>query len=493
MKAQTEPIGFLLTIVMGFIITFLGIALLLFFLNSVDIKREIAFASTEKLAGAINEACFLGKDQEVKIDFTLPQRKPLKDIMKVVEFNLPAAFRIKEDGDPQYVVYYQMFPPGEGVGWEVYHDFGNRAIKMISGGQSLSYLDFKHEFDQMRTDVSRKTTKSIDNYMIANVKLDPQVDLTSGITDLVPPNERDKKGWGEWQFIGEGNRKVFKFNGYSMLNDANMTAIKYASCGKGNLCLKTTEGVYAFPLDKCSDYNIEYIEMLNPDRDGIEFGLTGLSAPLSQAGRGNSFRMTNFNLASPCDAQLKVKLTDCTNREGPDYDPTGIFPGWGSDFIDTISPGNPSDVLKDKCDNMIRVPLYERSGTNFVINGYHKVCLEDIDNNGDVDHHPAGNVLQGDTNCIRIEFEEKNDYCFVKNLDKSIFEKIEVDIVPAGRGAVPIVTAGAFFWTRPVTESTAFYDNNIFVMKNMDVPGGSVGVFNQIKQFFGFQQEWWWP
>ena len=476
MKAQTEPLGFLLTVVIGFIITVLGIAILLFFLNSVDIKREIAFASTEKLAGAINEACFLGKDQEVKIDFQLPQRKPLKDFAKVIEFNLPAAFRIKTDGDPQFVVYYQMFPPGEAIGWEVYHDFGNRAIKMISGRQSLSYLDFKHEFDQIRTDVSRKTTKTIDNYMIANVKLDPQVDLTSGITDLVPPNERDKKGWGEWQFIGEGNRQVFKFNGYSMLTAANMTAIKYASCGKGNLCLKTTEGIYTFPLDKCSDYNIEYIEMINPDTESWDFSLLKGVIPTldftsSPIERGPDFRMTNFNLASPCDAKFTVTLADCTDK-------------YGIGFLGTQG---------DKCDNMAAFPLYEWDGTQFVRNGYNRVCLEDLNDNNDKNNH-HNDLTPNTPNCIRIVYNKKNDYCNVKNGgDKSDWEKIKIKVFPTGDNPLPILTQFAFTWTRPVTESTTYYDNNIFVIKGMNVPGGSVSVWNQIKQVFGVQQEWWWP
>src|SRR3989344_6508964 len=105
MKGAGELLSFIMTMAIGLVITAVGIGILILMLRSADIKEEIAFASTEKLAAAIDEACFLGKDKKVNIDFKLPQRKPLKDLMKVIEFNLPAAYRIQNDGDPHFVVY----------------------------------------------------------------------------------------------------------------------------------------------------------------------------------------------------------------------------------------------------------------------------------------------------------------------------------------------------------------------------------------------------
>ena len=37
-------------------------------------------------------------------------------------------------GDPQFIIYYEMFPPGEGVSWEFYSDFDYRVIAMLPPG-----------------------------------------------------------------------------------------------------------------------------------------------------------------------------------------------------------------------------------------------------------------------------------------------------------------------------------------------------------------------
>src|SRR3989338_8757295 len=83
-------------------------------LGNFSPDRQIAMLNTELLRSKMDEACLNG--QATMDKFSLPQPKPTQ--LWGISDVLPR-FAINVLGDPHYVLYYEAFPPGEGIGWEV--------------------------------------------------------------------------------------------------------------------------------------------------------------------------------------------------------------------------------------------------------------------------------------------------------------------------------------------------------------------------------------
>ena len=117
MKGVSE--GIYLVMQMVLIVILLG--LILYLLSTIPSNEQVARLNVELLRSKINEACVRGIGNKVTLEgFSLQQVKP----SKVVVVNLLAAYRIKGLGDPDFLLYYEAFPIGEGLGWEVYQSNG---------------------------------------------------------------------------------------------------------------------------------------------------------------------------------------------------------------------------------------------------------------------------------------------------------------------------------------------------------------------------------
>jgi hypothetical protein len=180
------------------IILLIGVVFLfIIFTGIVEASYEqIAFANVEKLKSAINEACFKGAtaDDYIEVEFELPQRiPPLLPVIGGLYEHFIGKIMIRPFGDPQYVLYYEMFSPGEGISWELYHDFGYRAIGMLPEGANPSMTS--SFLESLRTEATgilgaELKDKPLDVF-IGNVELTSSFDPSTG--------ESTEKGYGEWR------------------------------------------------------------------------------------------------------------------------------------------------------------------------------------------------------------------------------------------------------------------------------------------------------
>jgi len=178
MKAVTGPMSFLVIMFISMLFLIMGLALFYGILKAAP--NQLAFASVQRLSSAIQEACITGNS--VDIYFSMQQGKPLLKSFAGVPLRIFAQTKIREFGDPDFVLYYEMFPPGEGIAWEVYHDFDPRAVVYIPDNyEGSSSEDLKDFIDETK----RKITGRYDilndpPVVLANIMLTPEIDVTTG-------------------------------------------------------------------------------------------------------------------------------------------------------------------------------------------------------------------------------------------------------------------------------------------------------------------------
>jgi hypothetical protein len=289
----TEKIIFAL---MSLVFLLMGIVLLAsIVMSAANPYNQITFANVEKLRSSINEVCFT-PSQEVSLQFEMPQNTPVLSWL----FSILPAWQINSAGDPNYVLYYESFPPGEALGWEVYHNFNNRLIVPLPDNyEGKGVADVRqyaaNAYCKFR---ERNPSLVVDAVVVNNIILNDKyrsdfVLVTSKFSGkgdekpsgsggaggyweggpggpgsskevcadpFVTMEEQDPKkgffGYGTW----EGN--VFKFKNYMGLSRLERTLIKYQPCGANALCLKTRDGVYKFPLDVCDGKNIKGMQLV---------------------------------------------------------------------------------------------------------------------------------------------------------------------------------------------------------------------------------------
>jgi len=285
MSGEEGPINLPMSALFALVFAIIGIFLLMgIIFSGLKPYEQIARANADRLASAIDEACFNGEGHEVEIsDFYLPQNTPI--------FSKESAFaptlRIRSDGDPKYVLYYEMFPPGEAIGWEVYHDFDYRAVAMLPDNLPADFdmhsfiNDVKNfVFDEYKDDANPPKTVDV---FIGNLLLSDSIDPITG-------EAADAKSitMGKW----DGNKFVLNTEFFS--SALNKTIPKYLACGDGALCLKTPSAIYRYGLPHCKG-KINYINLRY-----TPFGLDCAR------------RETNFYFASPCTAgHIDINLKDC--------------------------------------------------------------------------------------------------------------------------------------------------------------------------------------
>lgn len=290
-----ESIEEVIFIVISLLLLLMGIVLLgSIIMSSYNPYQQITFANVEKLRSTFNEVCYKNNAEAVKVSFEMPQNTPmLPNIFTVIP-----AWIIKSSGDPNYVLYYESFPPGEANGWEVYHSFENRLLTYLPDNlEGLSAMEVEEKAreavkkfsennknqpleavvftnillsDKYRSDFIIKQTK-MENVKTGSEDSESQgiaqeVEFVKGGEEKTDPSQ-GYFGYGKWQ----GN--FFKFNNYASLSALEKTLIKYQLCGADSLCLKTREGIYTYPMEMCK--NIKGVQLVYDARNrGVTYVAT---------------------------------------------------------------------------------------------------------------------------------------------------------------------------------------------------------------------------
>lgn len=507
--------------VLDVILVMLSLMLFAAIIGSFGPDKQIAILNTELLRSKMNEACLNG--QATMDKFSLQQPKPNN---MLGAFDVLPRFAINTGGDPQYVLYYEAFPPGEAIGWELYHNFPDRFVgafdariypelqgkletvgSRITGTDADTFIRLMKSYEEsVRSEGNSFSDK---NTLVSNVILNPYMNAIP--TENAKPAielTKSSENTGNLGAPSESKRDFFEFSSYASLSKQDQTYIKYRPCGPYSLCLKTREGVYSFPLEQCRSAGIQYVQLVY-DARGHDFndlfagsavqgigritmiglkkalgaiplvgwitnGATGTEISKFILKLATTYKVSDFYAASPCSiSSITIEKKDNCGGGGGDY----------------------------ACDKAISYPIYEYSisGNDKTIRyaGNHLICMKNIDNNGAV----AGAQFP----CLRIKTESpKNDFCFTKNPDvtnsynngtgyqsgvfgfnwdefKSHFSLNLFTETVGKLGGTPVKDTTRYL---PVTKSITLKTTKI-----------GEGLFGKFKEFVGntFELTWAWP
>lgn len=275
MILMTKGTAKVVYLVMGVILVSVLAGGTLWLLSIIPSNEQVARLNTELLRSKIHEAC-IKENTEIELQgFSLPQVKPAN----FVAANILAAYRIKGLGDPEFVLYYEAFPIGEGLGWEVYqsNSIGHRIFapitvnsedlrdinnfeKALYLGENSRYNKAFQEAIKKEPEISRERVFVV----IPNIMLSDYVNIipTSEAKPVLPTIgkvEYKKGNAGEWIYKNKLDQQdLFRLD-LSLSNDQK-SFVKYRPCGVRSLCLKTPETVARIPLSSaCND--IQYVHL----------------------------------------------------------------------------------------------------------------------------------------------------------------------------------------------------------------------------------------
>jgi hypothetical protein len=446
-KGVIEDVSFwLIKIILLFIFLYLVYKLVVSYANP---DMQNALLSTERLRAKINEACLNGDQVVVMDNFRLTQPKPSK--MWGLTDVLPR-FAISSGGDPNFVLYYEAFPVGEAIGWEVYQDFGTRVITPFKAVvDPVTSDEFKDivlnvHLKSIEDDLKIRFSDYERNMLVNNILLDNDVRAVPAgyISSDVGPLDYDgfgsvdetdeepnpviskKNPLGTWVKDApteKDDRYVFK--NYRSLTQLEQSFIKYRPCGDNSLCLKTRDSVYRFPLDEsCSD--VEYIQFVYDNREPnvlkIAPGVITVSllavtkvSILKYAGRWGfvgaltsilysfheiiafplRYKVSDFYAASPCSFEtLEIEKLDSCNIPA-------------DDFVESHK--------MYLCKNMIKYPIYDY-GETIRIMGDHYTCVDSLGDDFGVKKNEEYHTENHEGPCIRITATgEIGDFCFTRD------------------------------------------------------------------------------
>ncbi len=413
--------------------------------------------NAELLRSKMGEACSLlaTGSGSVKIDrLSIKQTTPYPTAAHRL-IDIPgflARTYIKLTGDPKYVLYYEAFPIGEAVGWEVYHDFDYRIIAPFdyskqAGSDSgpINYIDFEREMYKGERSLVKQIQESADKAGVKATGTEPikiivnNIVLTSQLNPI--PNEEPRQfaaakisRSGEWKDLVSDNTNTrakerdntFEFSSYSLLTALEKTALKYRSCGDNSLCLKTANGVERLALPQsCGD--IKYVQLEYENRAvllgdvkviggaavlvgaGYVAGAAGVTAAIGNVVRVSASGVTKivskivrYPILGGAAAALAGNWL-IENVFGPLF--KNFLAYKSSDFY-LASPCIAQDIEIQKvtcqslCSKWMSYPIYDvtvnsRGERQYIKAGDHYQCIENIDGvqNANV-QGPQGNCLK---------------------------------------------------------------------------------------------------
>jgi hypothetical protein len=391
--------------------------------------KQITYSNVQNLASKMNEACLTGKTVTLS-DFSMPQPKPSK-MFGAIDILIKMALNL--GGDPQYVLYYESFPPGEAIGWETYQNMNYRVVAPIDDNsitdlkRGLTLSDSYKFIIKVGKDATDKT-KEIEaslpedqrsevvapEVVIPNIILDNE-QMSGKVMEEKPYNFPGTLG--QWEFNNGNNEDYYQFNQYGTLGVLYKSLVKYRACGANSLCMKTREGVYKFPLNYCAG-KIQMVQLMYKNTNN----------------RGD--KISDFYAASPCSFPADASKLDI-------------------------------EVTKCSCSKILKYPLYEYNSETKLLqvkkdeNGNeidHIECLDSIENDGAPDNTE-------EIPCIKITYQGgNNDFCWTDNNN----------IIIAG------ISGG-----KPVTTTTKYSDGKIILK-----PPSSL---NSLLLKMGKSTWWGWP
>ncbi|MDI6720768.1 MAG: hypothetical protein QMD85_00145 [Candidatus Aenigmarchaeota archaeon] len=315
-----EDVEVIIFFTVSLLFLLIGLVLVSTIIASYDPYYYIATQNVEKLRNAMDQAC-AGNAQ--KISFSLPQNTPAFTTL----ITSTSSWLIHRGGDPNYVLYYEMFPAGDAIGWETFYNFNPRAL--VSLPEALSYnsqdparsnpIDTKNAdgvdiyFDDMKKEIDKKQAGG--NSILTDIIIIRNVILSNkfkhyenyaygkggeksatfkewGSTgDGTTSEELPTKffGFGEWKYdsnkdgMPDDGDNYFEFRNYNGLPDIEKASIKYIPCGDHALCLKTRSGVLRYELGSGCD-DIQYVAFAYDDRKVGEGYAAAIGGTVATAG-----------------------------------------------------------------------------------------------------------------------------------------------------------------------------------------------------------------
>ncbi|MBI5060833.1 MAG: hypothetical protein HZB67_00805 [Candidatus Aenigmarchaeota archaeon] len=491
--------------------------------------KQISYYNAEKLAAKMDEACL--NEQAFTLDrFTMSQPSPSKlwgisDIIPKTSINI--------GGDPNYVVYYESFPPGEAIGWEVYESMNYRIIAPLIGPEQMTKDDVAEFIKKVKSDATQEI-RAIEDSLPDDQKtgvVEPDVIIPNIILDdekkgkILEKTENFPGTIGDWEAKVEGE-DYYIFNTYLVSGPLQKTTVKYRACGVNALCLKTKEGIYRFPLEHCKG-KVDYVELNYVARDadledilGPAGGIAavragpGIAALLQKipslwtkilgiAGKkmipfvgwtiaiGDAwkagikivagYKVSDFYIASPCDISRPTVTGMGDGAVTIEYLPGTDVNGDGSIDMDEACI----------CKRTFTYPLYEYNEITDVLTkvSEKKICL---DSNGGGDIIDESNLVKEEKiPCLRVEMKHsarKKDFCWTSSPTTLSYHDSWLQV------ADPLTDAAGYIGGRPVTKSTDFIpENNIIIIK----PTGSGTPIDKYRDSFwnnlGKGWSWQWP
>lgn len=525
------------------IILLIGLAIILTILGQYISYDRIAIANAQELASAIDQAC-QQPGREIPVDFSLQQNKIFAGPLAPKLLQYP----IRTHGDPNFVLYYESFPPGEGIGWEIYHNFQYRALvqlpaslegKPAEGTEVRNFLkDYYRDFALKNPD------KLLDAIVVTNVVHSHEYSgiytIEEGDVGIIDEDEKFPLLPGAEEIFSFGNwtedatlqqKDFFRFSNYAGMSRLSKTLIKYQSCGPDSVCLKTREGVYRFPVGYCKSEGIKGVQLVYDARNRKEvWGALGL-------------------LVVPFGTVLKfakvAKVVSWTKRALKlvknfwKYSPKTIVVGGaiytGDQFMllmqgtfisfksGDLALSSPCEIEKmtivvkecdDRadipwswdykiCTSKIEYPLYAVQNGKFQQVGTHTYCADKIPKTADERNEVEGSIAESwesDDMCVRIQvYDIPEDYCWTEDPSTNFRERGGV-----GGKFDWLANIDSEVWTRivgsvgsitPVRDSTQFVsDPKVITLLPSDIEefAGS----SKLKAFFSATNRaelWGWP
>jgi len=490
------------------LLVFVTIALLRMMGAVFNPDKQMSYANVQKLATAMNEACLTGKSS---VDnFQLPQPSPTK--MWGISDWIPK-IALGLGGDPHYVLYYEAFPPGEGIGWEVYEGMNYRVVAPLPDPDKLDGIGGcpKNEGDGKKPEI----TKCEVNEFISNVKKDSVAEIQQleqslpegkrtevTVPDVVVPNiilDNQKKAGtpltktdsfpgtvGEWNFGGDSGEDYYTFDNYFTLPIVQKSFVKYRACGENSLCMKTREGVYKFPLDYCKDSSGDKtIKTIRIDYDaryitydefkvgvgetvalGVEAAFIGT---IAEALAGSPQLAVAAIVAT--GASVRGVLLDFYNA-GANIRSSDFYI---ASPCSSLEGGTTLEIEKTECScsKYIEYPLYQLNENTQVLEkkSEHFQCLDSIENEGAPE-------ITDKIPCLKITINyRKKGFCWTPDtdLDKNLKDKSWLAKLGSGLSLIDYESRiAALLGGRPIKDSTDYYNGDIIFKPTANIELGMI-------------------
>jgi len=402
-------------------IEFIILLVLLFTLtkiiSGIQPHFQIAYANAELLRSTIDGLCEQGTGSATLEDWEFPQPKPLVVNAGPVEIgkNVIPKLMIKYRGDPNFLLYYEAFPPPQAFGWEVYEDLGERVIVPLTQSSSIT------------SDANR----TIENFLSG-------ARAATLIQSVIIPNiiigNRTSESWlgstGVWR-----SDALYSLAGTDLLPQIAKSSVKYRACGDYTLCMKTKDGIIKLPLPNCAKagIQIDYMQMYRSKWDVLESigeeavetatGIDITDPELMDSLRFGSRLVSVLTTVGPKALTkfipklvgkfiLPLAVIDIiAGGEDLASEVVNMFYSTESDFV-IVSPCKVSmDISIDECDceNMRQLKLFEYDAQKDALNavGNYKTCWDRIE--GAPDDAPAT------VNCVKIGLRDATQFCRTQN------------------------------------------------------------------------------